>query len=37
VAGHRAGLNHDLGLTREDTAKALAPMTEDELREWGID
>ena len=24
------------GLTREDIAKALAPMSEDELREWGI-
>ena len=25
------------GLTEEDIAKALAPMSEDELREWGID
>ena len=25
------------GLTEEDIAKALAPMTEEELREWGID
>ena len=25
------------GLTREDIAKALAPMSEEELREWGID
>mgnify|MGYP000917583169 CR=1 FL=1 len=24
------------GLTHEDIAKALAPMSEDELREWGI-
>ena len=25
------------GLTEADIEKALAPMTEDELREWGID
>ena len=25
------------GLTREDLAKALAPMSEEELREWSID
>jgi prevent-host-death family protein len=25
------------GLSDEDIAKALAPMTEEELREWGID
>lgn len=25
------------GLTEEDIAKALAPMSEAELREWGID
>ena len=25
------------GLTREDIKKALAPMSEEELREWGID
>lgn len=24
------------GLTREDIDRALAPMTEEELREWGI-
>ncbi|HEX6015297.1 MAG TPA: type II toxin-antitoxin system prevent-host-death family antitoxin [Geminicoccaceae bacterium] len=25
------------GLTREDIAKALAPMSDEELAEWGID
>ena len=25
------------GLTEEDIARALAPMSEEELREWGID
>jgi prevent-host-death family protein len=25
------------GLTEDDIAKALAPMNEEELREWGID
>ena len=25
------------GLTEEDIAKAMAPMTEEELREWDID
>lgn len=25
------------GLTEADIERALAPMTEDELREWGID
>ena len=25
------------GLTEEDIEKALAPMSEEELREWGID
>jgi hypothetical protein len=24
------------GLTREDIAKALAPMSDEELAEWGI-
>ena len=25
------------GLTRDDIERALAPMSEEELREWGID
>lgn len=25
------------GLTREDIARALAPMSDEELRDWGIE